>query len=108
MYRSLVLLFSVFVFAGCQEGTCPGDAVCVTFWPKTDRSADIDRLSTNYCMRKCDERSDCRDDEGYDCLSSKDFGAHGESAVLGSADQRFCAVRSSAPANQSNADAGTP
>lgn len=80
--------------AGCQEGSCPPEAVCVTFFQNTrEGNADRNRLSTNYCMRKCDERSDCRDDDGYDCLASKDFGDNGEAAVEDHPDQKFCAVR---------------
>jgi hypothetical protein len=95
--------------ADCQEGTCPSDAVCVTFWPKTNRAADVDRLSTNYCMAKCDDRSDCRKSDGYDCLSTSEFGAHGgESMVLGPANQKFCAVRSNVTTPQSISDAGAP
>lgn len=71
----------------------------MTFWQSTDEgekttAGDRNRLSTNYCMRKCDERSDCRDDEGYDCLKPEEFGINGESVVEGGAsEQRFCAVR---------------
>ena len=79
---------------GCDVGTCPSESVCVRFWPRVERPEDADRLGMNYCMRKCDERSDCRDDEGYDCLSAAQFGAGQESRVLGDAKQRFCAVRS--------------
>jgi hypothetical protein len=79
---------------GCQPGGCPSEAVCVTFWQNTERpELDRNRLSTNYCMRKCDERSDCRDDDGYDCLSGADFGFKNEATVEGAPDQRFCAVR---------------
>jgi hypothetical protein len=88
---------------GCQPGGCPGESVCVTFWQNTPKAEiDRNRLSTNYCMKKCDERSDCRDDEGYDCLSGTDFGFGREATVEGSPDQRFCAVR----LPQSSADAG--
>ena len=80
--------------AACQPGNCPSDSVCVTFWQNTDtQEADRNRLSSNYCMRKCDERSDCRDDEGYDCLLGSDFGVEGEAEVEGFPKQRFCAVR---------------
>ena len=85
--------------AACQPGNCPNDAVCVTFWQNTTsatQSSDRNRLSTNYCMRKCDERSDCRDDEGYDCVTGEQFGvgADGEALVEGGGtDQKFCAVR---------------
>jgi hypothetical protein len=91
--------------AGCDVATCPSESVCVRFWPKApaDHPQDADRLGTNYCMRKCDDHSDCRDDQGYGCLSSKEFGAKQESEVLGHPTQRFCAVRSQPPA-----DAGSP
>jgi len=80
--------------AGCQPGGCPDEAVCVTFWQNTPKGeVDRNRLSTNYCMRKCDERSDCRDDEGYDCMKGSDFGFDGEATVEGNANQRFCALR---------------
>jgi hypothetical protein len=87
--------------SACQPGNCPSDSVCVTFWQNTSEAGgattspgDRNRLSTNYCMRKCDERSDCRDDEGYDCLKPEQFGVDGEALVEGGAsEQRFCAVR---------------
>jgi hypothetical protein len=87
--------------AACQPGNCPSDAVCVTFFQNTQTpDADRNRLSSNYCMRKCSERSDCRDDEGYDCLLGSEFGVKGtepgftgEALVEGHQDQRFCAVR---------------
>lgn len=80
--------------SGCQEGSCPSESVCVTFWQSSVRGEiDRNRLSVNYCMKKCDERSDCRDDEGYDCLAGKDFGFQGEASVEGNAGQKFCAVR---------------
>jgi hypothetical protein len=83
--------------AACQPGNCPSEAVCVTFWQNSDEegasAADRNRLSTNYCMRKCEERSDCRDDDGYDCIRGSEFGVQGEATVEGDTDQRFCAVR---------------
>ena len=83
--------------AACQPGNCPSDSVCVTFWQNTTEqtaSSDRNRLSTNYCMRKCDDRSDCRDDEGYDCITGDQFGVEGEATVEGGgSDQKFCAVR---------------
>jgi hypothetical protein len=80
--------------AACQPGNCPSDSVCVTFWQNTEaEAADRNRLSANYCMRKCDERSDCRDDEGYDCLLGDQFGIMGEAVVEGDQKQRFCAQR---------------
>jgi len=90
--------------AGCDTATCPSEAVCVRFWPKVDRPQDADRLGTNYCMRKCDEPSDCRDDQGYTCLSASTFGAKQEAEVLGHPTQKFCAVRS----HPIQVDAGRP
>jgi hypothetical protein len=81
--------------AACA-GNCPSDSVCVTFYQRTssdESSSDENRLSSNYCMRKCDERSDCRDDEGYDCITGDQFGVGGEATVEGDPDARFCAVR---------------
>jgi len=84
--------------SGCQAESCPTEAACVSFWQNTQRTAeDRNRLSVNYCMRKCDERSDCRDDDGYACLSGSDFGYNGEATVLGHPEQRFCALRLSVP-----------
>lgn len=80
--------------AGCQRGSCPSDSVCVTFWQTTAQTEiDRNRLSVNYCMRTCDERSDCRDDEGYDCVTGKDFGYRGEAMVMGDQKVKFCAVK---------------
>ena len=89
---------------GCEEGTCPEEAVCVKFSPGKDR------LSTTYCMYKCDDSSDCRDDQGYECLRAmakgknpealsdpNAFGSGIEAEVLGSASQKFCAYRSELP-----------
>jgi len=96
--------------ASCQPGNCPSESVCVTFWQDTaagfeaagadddtdagtrPAEADRNRLSTNYCMRKCDDSSDCRDDEGYACVAGDEFG-QGEARVEGDLSQRFCAVR---------------
>lgn len=71
---------------GCEEGTCPSEAVCVKFRPKEER------LAVTYCMAKCDERSDCRDSEGYHCTSTKDFGQGSDAEILGDSSQRFCAI----------------
>jgi hypothetical protein len=90
--------------AGCDEGTCPTDSVCVTFWPRVPMESDALRLGTNYCMYKCNSHSDCRNSDGYTCLGQNDFGAMDESKVLGNPNQRFCAVRS----HPVTVDAGVP
>ena len=110
--------------ANCDVDTCPEESACVRFWPHVNREQDSARVGVNYCMRKCTKRSDCRDSEGYDCLSQSEFGAgaidssepiegpRNEAEVLGHPTQRFCAVRShplllpDAGAEMSVADAG--
>jgi hypothetical protein len=97
---------------GCEQGTCPDEAVCVKFNPS------VERLSRTYCMYKCEDSSDCRTEDGYRCLRAMPtgssnmsvadpavFGEGVEAEVLGRASQKFCAVRSELP--MSSADAGT-
>ena len=76
---------------GCEEGTCPEESVCVKFRPAQER------LAVTYCMYKCEEDDDCRDDEGYQCASTSEFGAPGEAEILGRASQRFCAAKPRTP-----------
>jgi hypothetical protein len=84
---------------GCQAGGCPGESVCVTFWQNTEQpDVDRNRLSVNYCMRKCEDTSDCRDDDGYHCVKGTDFGFNGEATVEGDAEQSFCSARLPTPA----------
>jgi hypothetical protein len=56
--------------------------------------SDADRLGTNFCMYKCNSNSDCRNGDGYTCVSEATFGAMDESQVLGDPNQRFCALKS--------------
>jgi len=107
--------------AGCRPGSCPDDAVCVTFWQNTDRSElDRNRLSINYCMRKCEGGSDCRQDEGYSCFFGSDAdesrvkgrGVFAEASVEEDRNQRFCAASAPtslkpAPPGDAGADEGT-
>lgn len=95
---------------GCERGTCPEEAVCVRFNPAEDR------LATTYCMYRCDDSGDCREDDGYKCLRAvsktnmsvdpKAFGDGMEAEVLGNPDQKFCAVRSKLPEPDAGVDAG--
>lgn len=73
---------------GCEQGTCPEESVCVKFRPQQER------LSTTWCMAKCDGDGDCRSDEGYRCTTAHDFavGSETEAEILGRPDQRFCSV----------------
>ena len=77
---------------GCERGSCPEEAVCVLF------RADVDRLAESYCMFKCDDDSDCRDGEGYECTLADDFGAMaGETEILGRQSQKFCSIPAQRP-----------
>jgi hypothetical protein len=97
---------------GCEKGTCPDNSVCVKFRPAQER------LAVTYCMYECDEDSDCRNDEGYQCARASDFGtsggsgtapalrggaSFGEAEILGNSSQRFCAAKPKTPV-----DAGAP
>lgn len=84
---------------GCERGTCPEDSVCVKFRPGKER------LAVTYCMATCEDNGDCRDDEGYRCTSTAEFGAS-EAEILGRANQQFCSIPPlmSLPFD----DAGTP
>ncbi len=53
---------------GCEADTCPDDAVCVRFRPTPSR------LAQTWCMKVCEETSDCRDEEGYGCVRDTDLG----------------------------------
>jgi hypothetical protein len=84
---------------GCEQGTCPEDSVCVEFRPCDER------LAVTYCMLKCSDSSDCRDDEGYRCTSAAKFGEGMKDAkILGSTRQKFCSIPPLA--GTSPADAG--
>jgi hypothetical protein len=94
---------------GCEEGTCPDEAVCVKFRPGQER------LAVTYCMATCSVNGDCRDGEGYRCTSAADFGErHSDDAeILGNRSQKFCAIPAlmptalpKAPSQQSREDAG--
>jgi hypothetical protein len=75
---------------GCEENTCPSEAVCVQFGRRFEGQS-VDRLARTYCMYKCDTGSDCRTDDAYACFSARSFGAGNEAQILGNAGQKFCA-----------------
>lgn len=74
---------------GCEKGTCPDEAVCVRFRPEDPR------LAVAYCMYECEDSGDCRNDEGYRCMSGDSFGRNDEvdALVLDGASKKFCAQR---------------
>ncbi len=52
---------------GCDDTTCLEDAVCVEFRFEPERTA------LAFCMASCEDSGDCRDDEGYACLSAEEI-----------------------------------
>jgi hypothetical protein len=58
--------------SGCEKGTCPDEAVCVTFRPEPER------LSNSWCMASCENSSDCR--SGYRCRRAEQLGMMAVSA----------------------------
>lgn len=69
---------------GCDQNTCPDDAVCVEFQFMTPR------LSETSCLFPCESGGDCRD--GYSCVAGEDVLEDGQqlARVLDSNISRFC------------------
>lgn len=98
---------------GCDFDTCPDEAVCVRFFTGgfvnrqcTEQSqCSLDELCTlagncvarssevRFCMRKCDDDSDCRD--GYECRDMNLMIAHGGEPIVKMGESldkhKFCA-----------------
>ncbi len=53
---------------GCEADTCPDNGVCVRFRPTPSR------LAQAWCMKVCEQDSDCREQDGYSCVSAEDLG----------------------------------
>jgi hypothetical protein len=70
---------------GCERDTCPEDSVCVKFRP------DLERIAVTYCMASCETDSDCRSDDGYECMTQASF-ANGEAEILGNPSDEFCSI----------------
>ena len=76
---------------GCERGTCPEEAVCVKFRPEAER------LAVTYCMYRCEDNGDCRDDEGYQCTSMGMLGNGMEAEVLDGPKKKFCSAEPREP-----------
>lgn len=73
---------------GCENRSCPDEAICVTFRPEPQR------LATTWCMAACDVAGDCRDDQGYRCLSASQVNALSPdtAAVPYKPNAKFCVI----------------
>ncbi len=74
--------------AGCDQGTCPDEAICVEFRPAPER------LSSTWCMASCDNNGDCRTGDGFSCVTATELG-NGDAdfaRALDGADKQFCAT----------------
>jgi hypothetical protein len=77
--------------ANCKPGDCGDEGVCVRWRP------DEPRLSTTYCMAKCDTTRDC-DRDAYVCRNQDQVNNTSPEGALaevleGSQGQKFCTVR---------------
>ncbi len=84
----------------CEPGTCPEDAVCVSF--RFARSIEAtcndpqqpSPYERTFCMATCEDDGDCRDDDDYACIEvappSNLYGA----AIIDTspAGNKFCAL----------------
>jgi hypothetical protein len=98
---------------GCDVDTCPDEALCVRFFTGSfvnkqctqQSECSLDELcslsgtcvprssETRFCMRKCDDDSDCRD--GYECRDENLMIVHGGEPIVRAGeplnDHKFCA-----------------
>ena len=63
----------------CQPNRCPPEAACVEtnasiFGCSYDDRHAPSRLSRQLCLKKCQQNSDCRTQEGYACIVPKQYG----------------------------------
>ncbi|UJR86976.1 Hypothetical protein I5071_90770 [Sandaracinus amylolyticus] len=69
----------------CEPDRCPDDSVCVRFNPQPARRAIV------ACMRRCGSSGDCREDDGYRCVSAEDLAEMELEVEVRDTDvQRFC------------------
>jgi hypothetical protein len=84
----------------CEPGSCPDEAVCVAYnsvpSPRPECADPSDRrLQRTFCMKACSSRSDCRTDDGYDCVDLSDPKQNPWDAVVverGSYSRKICTV----------------
>jgi uncharacterized membrane protein YgcG len=91
----------------CEPDTCPtdGDGVCVAFFPQLDPACGMSssgswpRFERTFCMRGCEDDSDCRAD--YVCAAPSDRNAQIVDTVP--AAQKVCIPAAGLPLPQSTA-----
>jgi hypothetical protein len=69
---------------GCEQGSCPDDAVCVALEPEEGAE------TVNRCLASCEEDWDCR--SGYGCRTAEQLGEKAQS--LDGDSEKFCTVDS--------------
>lgn len=80
----------------CEPGSCPDEAICVAYRGIDDEltgTCGETRFRRTFCMKSCKSNKECREDEGYRCLSVERVPAW--SAVVverGSVSSKVCAV----------------
>jgi len=84
---------------GCENNSCPDDAVCVTFRPEPER------LASTWCMAACEDTDDCRGDDGYRCRSAAQLNSvvADTAAVAYKPSAKFCVIP---PTDPGGSDAG--
>jgi hypothetical protein len=59
---------------GCEAGKCPEEATCVVFDNACTNVSGTSPSQRSFCMRTCEETSDCRPEDGYACLAPSKAG----------------------------------
>jgi hypothetical protein len=59
----------------CEAGKCPEEATCVVFDNACGNASGTSASQRSFCMRTCEDDSDCRSGEGYRCLEPVRLGA---------------------------------
>jgi hypothetical protein len=82
----------------CEPGSCPEEAVCIGFKRAPSTAAECSlsgtRLMRTFCLRRCDDDSDCR--SGYACIDMGKANPIGAFVAEYGANGKVCAVPVSA------------
>jgi hypothetical protein len=72
-----------------------------------ERQVGIERIAVTYCMASCETDSDCRSDDGYECVTQDSF-ANMEATVLDGDGKEFCSIPLLIMSELPEADASVP